>query len=123
MRSLKVLFAILLISGIGVNLNAQAQGTAKTQDNKASVKTESIKVWGNCESCKARIEDAVRGDGVKSAAWDQKTKILTVSFDPAKTSVDALSKKIAGVGHDTEKYKADDKAYNALPSCCKYERK
>ncbi len=35
----------------------------------------------------------------------------------------AFSKKLASVGHDTEKYKADDKAYNALDECCKYERR
>jgi Cu(I)/Ag(I) efflux system membrane fusion protein len=48
--------------------------------------------------------------------------MLVVKFDPAKTSVDALSKKLAAVGHDTEKYKADDKAYNALDACCQYPR-
>jgi hypothetical protein len=26
------------------------------------------------------------------------------------------------VGHDTEKYRADDKAYAKLPGCCKYDR-
>ncbi|MGB8489750.1 MAG: heavy-metal-associated domain-containing protein [Bacteroidales bacterium] len=123
MRSLKVMFAILLLAGIGVNLNARDQGKTETQSGKSAVKTESIKVWGNCELCKARIEEAVKGDGVTSAAWDQKAKILAVTYDPSKTSIDALSKKIAKAGHDNEKYKADDKAYNALPSCCKYERK
>ncbi|MFA5818075.1 MAG: hypothetical protein WC854_02205 [Bacteroidales bacterium] len=48
--------------------------------------------------------------------------MVTVTFDPSKTSVDALSKKFASVGHDTEKYKTDDKVYDALPGCCKYER-
>ena len=32
-------------------------------------------------------------------------------------------KKIAAVGHDTEKYLADDKVYEKLPGCCHYERK
>jgi hypothetical protein len=36
--------------------------------------------------------------------------------------VDALDKKLALVGHDTEKYKAEDKVYDGLPGCCKYDR-
>jgi len=48
--------------------------------------------------------------------------MLTVSFDPSKTSVDALEKKLASVGHDTEKYKAENKVYDGLPGCCKYDR-
>ncbi|MFA6854485.1 MAG: copper chaperone, partial [Bacteroidales bacterium] len=27
---------------------------------------------------------------------------------------------LAAVGHDTDKYKADQATYDALPSCCKY---
>jgi len=73
--------------------------------------------------CKSRIEKAAKSEGAVSADWSTKTKILTVTFDPSKTSVDAFSKKIAAAGHDTERYRADDKAYDALDSCCKYERK
>jgi copper chaperone CopZ len=87
-----------------------------------SAKTETFKVWGNCEMCKARIEKAVKAEGVTSAIWDVKTKMLAVTFEPSKTSLEVLSKKLASVGHDTEKYKADDKAYNALDACCKYAR-
>ncbi len=90
--------------------------------SKMTPETETFKVWGNCDQCKARIEKAANDEGTTSANWDQKTRMLTVTFNPSKTSVDALSKKLAMVGHDTEKYKADAKAYNALPDCCKYER-
>ena len=86
-------------------------------------KTETLKVWGNCNMCKSRIEKAAKSEGAVSADWSTKTKILTVTFDPSKTSVDAFSKKIAAAGHDTERSRADDKAYDALDSCCKYERK
>jgi Cu(I)/Ag(I) efflux system membrane fusion protein len=34
--------------------------------------------------------------------------------------MEIVGKKLAAAGHDTEKLKADDKAYSALPSCCKY---
>lgn len=72
--------------------------------------------------CKTRIETTAKGEGVTNASWDLKTRILTVSYDPSKTNKDALSKKLASVGHDTEKYKAPDDVYAKLPACCHYER-
>ena len=72
--------------------------------------------------CQARIENAVKEAGASNASWDIKTRMLTVTYDPAKTNKDNLSKKLAAVGHDTEKYKAKDEAYEALPSCCHYDR-
>lgn len=102
----------------GFSASIPAQTPAKT----SSQKTETFKVSGECGMCKTRIEKSAKEEGATSASWDVKTKMITVTFDPAKTSVDALSKKFASVGHDTEKYKADDKVYEALPGCCHYER-
>jgi hypothetical protein len=36
--------------------------------------------------------------------------------------LDALSMKVASVGHDTEFYGAPEKVYVKLPGCCHYER-
>ncbi len=85
-----------------------------------TVKTDKFKVYGNCDMCKARIEKAVKVDGVTKADWNQKTKVLTLVYDPSKVKSDDVQKKIAAVGHDTPKYKATAAAYNALPGCCKY---
>ncbi|HEY4789083.1 MAG TPA: cation transporter [Bacteroidales bacterium] len=117
----KVRFFITAIFAVvmGVNSFAQTHDLSKTP----STKTATIKVWGNCESCQARIEKAAKTNGVSKASWNKDTKILTLVYDPSKVSSDDVQKKIAAVGHDTEKYKADDKAYNSLPGCCKYERK
>jgi mercuric ion binding protein len=117
MKTIKLILLIVLITSLSTSLSAQT--TEKTSE---PVKTETIKVWGKCEMCKARIEKTVKEEGVESASWDQKSKLLTVAFNPSKISVDELEKKLALAGHDTEKYKADDKAYNALPPCCHYER-
>lgn len=117
MKSVKFLITAVLMMTTG--LIAFSQTTAQKPD---ATKTETFKVWGKCEMCKARIEKTVKAEGADSANWDQKTQMLTVSFDPAKTNKDTLSKKLAGVGHDTERYKAEDKDYNALPSCCHYDR-
>ena len=86
----------------------------------AANKTETIKVSGNCETCKARIEKAAKVAGVAKADWSTKTKMLTLVYDPAKVKSDDVQKKIAAVGHDTPKYKATAAVYNALPGCCKY---
>jgi mercuric ion binding protein len=50
----------------------------------AQDKTESVKVYGNCEMCKSRIEKALTVDGVKKADWDVDTKMLTVTYDGGK---------------------------------------
>ncbi len=86
-------------------------------------KTGKVKVSGNCGMCETRIEKAAKGvDGVATADWDQKTKQLEVSYDETKTNMGTIQKAFATVGHDTGKYKADDKVYDALPGCCKYRK-
>lgn len=122
MKTLNILFVVLLTFASGQLVSAQAKNSDQGGIKGPAVKTESFKVWGNCETCKNRIETAVKEEGVTSASWDQKTKLLAVTFDPEKTSQDALSKKLASVGHDTEKFKAPDEVYAKLPSCCKYDR-
>ena len=108
-----VLFVFLMS---GINVHAQTQADVKS----ANPKTETIKVQGACGMCKTRIEKTAKMEGVTKAEWDKTTKILTLVYDPSKVNSDDVQKKIAAVGHDTEKYTADDKVYNSLPGCCKY---
>lgn len=110
MKSIKYILVAIIVA-FTAQLNAQK-----------AVQTASFKVWGNCESCKARIEKAAKSAGVTTASWSESTKMLKITFDGSKTNVDKVSKAVAAVGHDTEKYKADPKVYNALPGCCKYPR-
>lgn len=86
----------------------------------ANSKTETLKVTGNCDMCKARIEKAAKIDGVTKAEWSKKDKTLTATFDPSKTNIDAIGKKIAAAGHDNDKAKATNVVYEKLPSCCQY---
>ena len=129
MKTVKIIIIALLSVVIGSNSYAQMHDHSKMDMSKTSTnskmgitstKTETIKVSGNCESCQARIEKAAKVDGVSKASWDKTTKLLTLVYDPSKVKSDDIQKKIAAVGHDTEKYKADDKAYAKLPSCCQY---
>ena len=95
---------------------------ASTKADPVSTKRETIKVAGKCGMCKTRIEKAAMIDGVMKANWNEKTQLLTVTYDVAKVKNKDIQKKVAAVGHDTEKYKATDKDYAALPGCCKYDR-
>ena len=90
----------------------------------AQNKTEKFKVYGNCGMCESRIEKAVKAvDGVSAADWDQDTKMIEVTFDDSKTTLDKIEQAIVDIGHDTENVSATDQAYNDLPGCCQYERK
>jgi Cu(I)/Ag(I) efflux system membrane fusion protein len=90
-------------------------------DMKEIVKHEKFSVSGNCEMCKERIENAAMSvKGLTSAIWDLKTKKIHVEFNSMETNTDAIQKEIAKTGHDTEKFKAEDKTYTNLPECCKY---
>jgi periplasmic mercuric ion binding protein len=117
MKSVKLIFVIVLLAALGTVVSAQTAVKASTKQ-----KTETLKVWGKCDMCKSRIEKAVREEGATTASWDSKTRLLTVSYDPSKTNSDAFGKKLAAIGHDTDKYKATDEAYENLPGCCHYER-
>lgn len=82
-----------------------------------------FKVYGTCGMCETRIEKAAKSvDGVTSADWNREIKMLTIEYDTEKVSLDDVHKKIAEVGHDTDKVRAKDEVYQGLPACCHYER-
>lgn len=90
---------------------------------KGSTKKETMKVWGECGMCKKTIEGAAKKAGATSASWDTETKILSVSYSTTKTNTAKIQQAVAKSGYDTEKFTADQKAYDNLHECCKYERK
>jgi mercuric ion binding protein len=107
MKLIIILFLSLIFS-----IKTQAQST---------ITTSTISVKGNCDECKERIENAADIKGVKNAIWKEETQILTVTFDSKKVNLEQIEKVIAKAGHETVSQKADDRAYNKLPSCCKYK--
>ena len=80
---------IAVLAGLTATLNVFAQ----------SAKTDSFTVSGNCNMCKKRIEKAALTDGVTKALWNVDTKVMTITYDSAKTSAEAVQKKIAVSGH------------------------
>lgn len=112
MKTRKLLFTMVTFLIAGTMVFAQ------------EMKTEKFKVYGNCGMCESRIEKAAKSvDGVSKADWDKETKMIEIAFDKSKTDVHKVHMAIAKAGHDTDMHKAKDETYDALPGCCKYERK
>ena len=86
----------------------------------AQVKTEKIKVSGNCGMCKKNIETAAKKAGATKAIWNAEAKLLTVIFEAKKSNTIKIEKAIAKVGYDTANQKGSDAAYNKLAPCCHY---
>ena len=91
--------------------------------NAQSVKTETIKVYGNCAQCKSHIQKAATSAGASLAKWNVDTKVLTITYDATKTDSKKIQSKIAEAGYDTQDATASDAAYNKLDECCQYDRK
>jgi len=109
---ISILVSFIAISGL----------YAQRQNHPNTLKTDTLTVAGKCGMCKSRIEEAAKIKGVTKADWNLSTNLLVLAYDPSVTSNELLQKKIAAVGHDTEKFKAENKDYNSLPGCCKYKR-
>src|SRR3954469_1200564 len=84
-------------------------------DNPAKDTSVSFTVSGVCAQCKRRIESALKVKGVESANWSIDSKVLALSYNPARITLDEIQNKIIGVGHDIEGKKADDAVYKDLP--------
>jgi mercuric ion binding protein len=106
---------ILLICAFAFHTKVFSQAETK--------KTETFKVYGNCDQCKSNIEGSLKKkDGVSSKEWNSKTKMLTVTYDASKITRAQIEQKVADVGYDTDAVKAKDETYNKLHKCCQYDR-
>ncbi len=89
----------------------------------AAEKTEKFTVYGNCGMCKRTIEGALTDvKGISVGEWDTDTDVMTVTYDEALISLDAIKQKIADVGYDTDTHRAKTAVYESLPGCCQYDR-
>ncbi|HEY1032099.1 MAG TPA: heavy metal-associated domain-containing protein [Flavipsychrobacter sp.] len=112
---LKKILSLLGIVFIGSNLNAQSK--VETINVKTSIYCDHCK---KCESCGKRLEEAVyKEKGVKRVDIDEKTKVVTISYNTTKTNPEQLRQAIASVGFDADNVKGDEKAYMSWDNCCK----
>ena len=94
-------------------------GHVKAQADTVRIMTSAI-----CDQCKEKIENDLSFEkGVKSSHLDLKTKIVSVIYNPKKTDEQKIREAITQMGYDADTLKADTKAYNKLPKCCKQEEK
>ncbi len=87
-----------------------------------NAKTETVKIYGNCDLCKTTIEKAGNVKKVASVDWNKDTKMATLTYDGNKTNQDEILKRIALAGYDSEKFRAPDDVYAKLAGCCQYDR-
>lgn len=121
MNPFKIMLAMLFALATIQSVTAQSDKLDRFKDR--SITTSSIKVYGECGSCKKRIENALTVEGVRSAEWNTGDQFLTVQYNAKNITLDKIHSLVAGVGHDTDKIKATDMAYQKLPDCCHYPRK
>lgn len=130
MKKLMLFAALSGLLLVGCKSGQSKKPSANTQDSTTMASPNELRqelavlgVQGSCDMCKVRIEKtALATKGVSAASWDSEDKQLHVSLDASQTSIDAISKALALVGHDTDVDKADLATYNALPGCCKYRK-
>ena len=75
-----------------------------------------------CDECKEKIETALAFEkGVKISTVDLSSSVVTVSYNPKKITPEKIRLAISNAGYDADSIKANAKAYDKLPTCCKKE--
>ncbi len=95
-----------------------AAGCAARIPNAQSAES---RISGNAAN-EAAIETAAFAKGEAEADWHADSQQATITFNSARTSLDAVLKRIALAGYDNERYLAPDAAYAALPEAAHYPR-
>lgn len=106
--------AILMLAILFAPANMMAQVIKSKQD------TVNIKTSAECDMCKTKLETEVgRMKGVKSVNLDLTTQVVTVVYNNTKTAPDKIRTVISNTGYDADDVKANNRAKNKLPDCCK----
>jgi len=112
---------IIMMKNLIIILLTLASTTAFSQKQRKNYQEINFKVSGVCGMCEDRIESALDVKGIRVAEWNKNSLNCRVIFNTAKITETEVHQLVADVGHDTEKIKATDEAYNGLHSCCKYK--
>jgi periplasmic mercuric ion binding protein len=109
----KIGFVILFMTAMLLSGIVGAQAAAKSSDLK--MKSSVV-----CGQCKDRVEAGLAYEkGVKEVTVDLEKKEVTVKYNPGKTSPAEIRTALSKLGYDADDVKADPKAYQKLPACCK----
>lgn len=103
---------------VGIALFTTNLSNAQTKN----LKEVDVKVYGNCGMCKKNIEKAGNLKGKSTVVWNADNAMAKITIDSTKTSIDEILQRIAAVGYDSDKFRAEDKVYENLHGCCQYDR-
>jgi copper chaperone CopZ len=107
--------AVIAIAAFGANLQAKDNETAKLNEIKFKTSAYSF-------MCKNQIENELNGrEGVSEAYLDLDSKVVTVKYNPAKTSTDKIANGIKSLGYETEKMESD--CSKKEHKCCDKKKK
>ena len=110
-------FSLLLAVGVATTASAQTVPTAAAKKGTGMVQFKTSAV---CDMCKSRLEKSLAYEkGVQAANLDVPSKVLTVTYNPAKTTPEVLRTAVQKTGYDADAVTADARAYDRLPDCCK----
>ncbi len=108
-RIASLLIALFLTAGL---LNA-----GPVNDNTKEVK---IKTSAKCKMCKSRLEKNVGlSKGVEEASLNLDDKVMTVRYNPKRTSEEKIRETIAKTGYEADDIPAVEAAHDKLPKCCR----
>jgi hypothetical protein len=119
MKKIKYLLTAFLLVAVSAITNAQ-DAKINLRNFGPKPTTATFKVDGECGSCKSRIQNALKVEGIKFAKWDEDSKLLSIQYDDRFIKLDKIHYLVAAAGHDTEKVNAKEEVYNTLPDCCHY---
>ena len=93
--------------------------TVNAQNAAAKTSTLKMKVEVHCSDCKEKVTEGLKKvDGVKTVSVDVPTKMVEITYDPAKTNKEKLVKAVENIGYRTEFTPKDAK----IKSCCASEK-
>lgn len=91
---------------------------------KSKTETAVIQTNGVCEKCKDTFSANVPYfKGVTDFKYDVATAKMTVTYNPQKTTLAEIRQGISKLGYNADDVKADEKAREKLPACCKTDAK
>ena len=93
---------------------AAQQKPAPARTAQAQILTSAV-----CGMCKTTLEKAMAYEkGVKAAELDVESRMLTIVYQPDRTSIEKLRLAISHVGYDADSVQADPRDHDRLPDCC-----
>ena len=112
MNKVYVIFALMVLF-VGAKSFAQSEPKTKT----VKFKTSAV-----CGECKERIEDKLNyTKGVVFAELDLDNKVVEVKYKTKVLKPEEVKYIVSMLGYDAGETPRNEKAFNALPKCCRSE--